>query len=140
MQTMQQKRAKYALEQVEKAISDKVNQKEFKAYAANLPAMIHINGLGQAAAFFKSKGNETDSKAIAHERLYTILSNWLCGKIDYASTQPYSDCNDLLEGITTKDMQQYRVAQAEAQALMDWVKKFAKAFMDGDDKNEVEDK
>ena len=133
MQTMQQKRAKYALEQVEKAISDKVNQKEFKAYAANLPAMIHINGLGQAAAFFKSKGD-------THERLYTILSDWLCGKIDYARTQPYSGCNDLLEGITTQDMHQYRVAQAEAQALMDWVKKFAKAFMDGgDDKNEAED-
>ncbi len=133
MQTMQQKRAKYALEQVNKAIDEGVNQKEFKAYAANLPAMIHINGLGQAAAFFKSKGD-------THETLYTILSNWLCGKIDYASTQPYSGCANLLEGITTKDMHQYRVAQAEAQALMDWVKKFAKAFMDGgDDKNEAED-
>ena len=129
MQTMQQKRAKYALEQVNKAIDEGVNQKEFKAYAANLPAMIHINGLGQAAAFFKSKGD-------THETLYTILSNWLCGEVDYASTQPYSDCDDLLKGITTKDMHQYRVAQAEAQALMDWVKKFAKAFMDGEEKGD----
>lgn len=129
MQTMQQKRAKYALEQVNKAIDEGVNQKEFKAYAANLPAMIHINGLGQAAAFFKSKGD-------THETLYTILSNWLCGEVDYASTQPYSDCDDLLKGITTQDMHQYRVAQAEAQALMDWVKKFAKAFMDGEEKGD----
>ncbi len=127
MQTMQQKRAKYALEQVNKAIDEGVDQKEFKAYAANLPAMIHINGLGQAAAFFKSKGD-------THETLYTILSKWLCGEINYASTQPYSACNDLLEGITEKDMHQYRVAQAEAQALMDWVKKFAKAFMDSEEK------
>ncbi len=129
MQTMQQKRAKYALEQVEQAIKGKINQKEFKAYAANLPAMIHINGLGQAAAFFKSKGD-------THEALYTILSNWLCGNVEYASTQPYSDCDNLLAGITTKDMHQYRVAQAEAQALMDWVKKFAKAFMDGEETGE----
>ncbi len=131
MQTMQQKRAKYALEQVNEAIKSGVNQKEFKAYAANLPAMIHINGLGQAAAFFKSKGD-------THEKLYEILSNWLCGsdKTPYVSTQPYSGCKNLLEGITTKDMHQYRVAQAEAQALMDWVKKFAKAFMDGEEKGD----
>jgi CRISPR-associated protein Cmr5 len=30
-------------------------------------------------------------------------------------------------------MATYQLAQAEAQALMDWVKKFAKAFMEGDD-------
>jgi len=126
MQTMQQKRAKYALEKVNKAISAGVNQKEYKAYAANLPAMIHTNGLGQAAAFFKSKGG-------THEKLYQLLSNWLCGKIDDATTQPYSDCDNLLDGITQKDMHTYRVAQAEAQMLMDWVKKFAKAFMTDDD-------
>lgn len=130
MQTIQQKRAKYALEQVELAINEGVDQKEFKAYAANLPSMIHMNGLGQAAAFFKSKGN-------THETLYQILSNWLCGQVAYANTQPYSDYNDLLKGITSKDMHHYQVAQAEAQALMDWVKKFAKAFMDGDEKGEA---
>ena len=129
---MQQKRAKYALEQVQDAIdNNSINQKEYKAYAANLPAMIHMNGLGQAAAFFKSKGG-------THDELYQLLSNWLCGNVDYASTQPYQSCDDLLEGITTQDMHQYRVAQAEAQALMDWVKKFAKAFMDSDEKKEGE--
>jgi len=133
MQTMQQKRAKYALEQVQKAIDDGINQKEYKAYAANLPAMIHMNGLGQAVAFFKSKGNGNDSKAKAYASIYTTLSDWLCGKIEGAKTQPYADSRNLLEGITQKDMHHYQVAQAEAQALMDWVKKFAKAFMDGDE-------
>lgn len=125
MQTIQQKRAKYALCKVQEAIKDGVNQKEYKAYAANFPAMIHINGLGQAAAFFKSQGN-------THEVLYQLLSDWLCGKVDYAKTQPLQGTNDLLDGITSKDMYHYQTAQAEAQALMDWVKKFAKAFMDGD--------
>ena len=132
MQTMQQKRAKYALEQVQKAIDSDVDQKEYKAYAANLPAMIHMNGLGQAAAFFKSKGGSSDT----HEALYTLLSEWLCGKVSYATTQPYTGCTNLLDGITSKDMHQYQVAQAEAQALMDWVKKFAKAFMDSEHKKD----
>lgn len=121
MQTMQQQRAKYALEQVNAAITRGVNQKEYRAYAANLPAMIHMNGLGQAAAFFKSKGG-------THEQLYSLLSGWLC-----QPNQPYAGCTDLLAGITSEDMHHYRLAQAEAQALMDWVKKFAKAFMTGDE-------
>lgn len=125
---MQQKRAKYALQQI-KDVIENVNQKEFKefkAYASTFPAMIHMNGLGQAAAFFKSKGE-------THEVVYSILSTWLCGKVDYAKNQPYSGCDNLLEGITSRDMHQYRLAQAEAQALMDWVKKFASAFMKDED-------
>lgn len=119
MQTLQQQRAKYALNRVNDAIKDKVNQKEYKSYAASLPAMIHTNGLGQAVAFFRSKG-ENDT----HFALYKLLSDWLT-KTD----QPYYGYKDLLEGIVNEDMQQYRLAQMEAQALMSWVKKFAKAFM-----------
>lgn len=124
MQTIQQQRAKFALEEVQAAIERRVSQKEYKSYAASLPAMIHMNGLGQAAAFFKSKG----AKSVAHEALYNLLSDWLC-----QDEQPYAGCLNLLEGITTRDMHTYRLAQAEAQALMDWVKKFAKAFMTDED-------
>jgi CRISPR-associated protein Cmr5 len=117
-QTMQQQRAAYALKRVQDASHNPhINQKEYKSYASQLPAMIHMNGLGQAAAFFRAKGG-------THLELYNVLSNWLCNE-----QQPYHNCNDLLEGITTKDMHHYRLAQAEAQMLMDWVKKFAKAYM-----------
>lgn len=139
MQTIQQQRAKYALEKVNEAAKDKSIHKEYKSYASSLPAMIHMNGLGQAAAFFKSKGNSSP----AHAALYAVLSNWLCSHDDDLKKkqempkQPYVGCANLLEGITTKDVHTYRLAQAEAQALMDWVKKFAKAFMtDGDDNQE----
>jgi CRISPR-associated protein Cmr5 len=118
MQTIQQQRAKFALMRVRSAENDcKVNQSEYKSYASALPAMIHINGLAQAAAFYKSKGD-------THDMLYQLLSDWLT-----KPNQPYAGASDLIEAIVTKDMHQYRLAQAEAQALMDWVKKFAKAYM-----------
>ncbi len=120
-QTMQQQRAKYALERVIEAAKDKEIHSEYKSYASNLPAMIHMNGLGQAAAFFRAKKG-------THLELYKVLSEWLC-----KDQQPYQGCKDLLEGITTKDLHHYRLAQAEAQMLMDWVKKFAKAYMTGDE-------
>lgn len=125
MQTIQQRRAKYALEKVEAAKTAGVSGKEYKSYASAFPAMIQMNGLGQTAAFYRSKGEGTNSKAIAYLSLYKLLSGWLT-----ESGQPYAGLNDLLTGITQKDMRPYMLAEAEALALLDWVKKFAKAFME----------
>lgn len=118
MQTIQQQRAQFALKEVRRAATQtNISKSEYKSYASNLPAMIHINGLGQAAAFFKSKQG-------THLELYNLLSKWLI-----KSGQPYAGHDDLMQGIVKEDMNKYRLAQAEAQALMDWVKKFAKAYM-----------
>jgi CRISPR-associated protein Cmr5 len=59
--------------------------------------------------------------------LYDLLSEWLT-----KPNQPYAGKSDLITGITEENMHSYRLAQAEAQALMDWVKKFANAYMAGD--------
>lgn len=123
MQTVQQLRAKYALEKVKEAAQNLSlsEQIEFKSYAAALPAMIHMNGLGQAAAFYKSKGG-------THFKLYKLLSDWLCSE-----GQPFSENEYLLDAIVQSDMQTYRLGQAEAQALMGWVKKFTNAYMVDED-------
>lgn len=123
IQTMQQKRAKYALNKVKDALDRNIDKKEYKSYASGLPAMIHTNGLGQAAAFYRSKKSDT-----THRCIYDVLSNWLTGE-----NQALSDYNDLLEGITASNIASYQLAQAEAQALMSWVKKFAKAYMSDED-------
>ncbi|MCI5211220.1 MAG: type III-B CRISPR module-associated protein Cmr5 [Candidatus Electrothrix sp. ATG2] len=123
MRTMEQKRAKYAYEKVIEAArpDNGIKNDEYKSHAASLPAMIHTNGLGQAAAFYKSKGG-------AREKLYNLLSEWLTRK-----EHPYGNGNygksDLIKGIVNEDMHTYRMAQSEAQALMSWVKKAATAYM-----------
>lgn len=137
MQTIQQQRAAFALERVERDRDGNVNTKGFqsayKSYASGLPAMIQMNGLGQAAAFYRSKSAGNDSKAIAYGCLYKLLSDWLT-----STGQPYSAHRDnedtrdsgLLNGVIKEDMRTYMLAQSEAQALLDWVKKFAKAYME----------
>lgn len=120
--TIQQQRAKFALERIQ-ALPPKLKpkeQKEFISYANNLPAMIHMNGLGQAAAFCKLKSKDR----LAYGALYQLLSDWLS-----QSGQPYAQQKDLLSGITQSDMAHYQLAQAEALVFMSWVKKFAKAFL-----------
>ncbi len=126
MQTMEQQRAKYAFDQVrnaaQKAQGDKKKREEYKSHAASFPAMIHTNGLGQAAVFYKSKND-------ARQDLYKLLSKWLTGE-----GQPYAKYDDLelIKGIVNEDMHTYRLAQAEAQALLNWVKKTAAAYMRAD--------
>lgn len=117
VKNQQQERAKYALDEI-RSLSEKTNQKgkkELKSYANAFPAMIQMNGLGQAAAFYRTKDGQ-------HKELYKLLSEWL-----KKEGQPYAG-KDLLTGITTGDMHQYRIAQAEALVLLDWVKKFANVY------------
>jgi len=133
MQTIEQQRACFALEQVEEII-DKSYMKEFKSYANALPAMIHMNGLGQAVAFCKEKSTTKNERGKAYDELFNLLENWLTGK-----QQPYAE-STLLKGITSKDMHTYRLAQAEAIALLSWVKKFANAFAKETPKDEQKKK
>nr|CAA6829883.1 MAG: Type III-B CRISPR module-associated protein Cmr5 [uncultured Thiotrichaceae bacterium] len=141
MQTMQQKRARYAMVEVLKLDDQSIPQKvkdEYKSYANALPAMIHMNGLGQAAAFYKAKGSVKQDKikkgefdkGFAYRKLYELLSGWLIqADQPYRKPENHEGSWDLMKGITQNNMHDYRLAQAEAQALMDWVKKFASAYL-----------
>lgn len=112
IQSIEQRRAKYALEKVTAITNDK---SEWLSRANEMPAMIQMNGLGQTVAFYLSKGG-------VHQKMYDLLSEWLCQKIQILPAN-----QNLIHGITHCDIKTYRAAQAEAQALLIWVKKFSKA-------------
>ena len=117
-QTMQQKRAAFALNRIREDLKE-VDKQKYKSHAAALPFMIHANGLGQAAAFYYSKGE----KEREHRRLYRLLSDWLTN-----DQTGLFKTGDLLECITQTDMHTYLAAQAEAMKFMEWVKSFAAAY------------
>ena len=113
-QTIEQQRALKALKWVE---NNEPVGKELKSAAESFAPLILMSGLGQAAAFYKSKSDH-------HTNLYELLSTWLCGK-----GQPLADGDgDLLHRLVAADQGIYRAAQAEALAFLQWVKKFAKAY------------
>jgi CRISPR-associated protein Cmr5 len=114
--TIEQQRAAHALEHVQSVASGK----KFTSVANGLPTMIHTNGLGQAIAFCKGKGESQ------YEEIVAMLADWLCGTgKPFAGTRP----EEILQTITQKDMHTYMLAQAEAMAYLLWVKKFAKALI-----------
>lgn len=124
-QTLSQRRAAFAIERVG-AVKDEGYAQAFRSYASSLPSMIQMNGFGQALAFIHSK------KDPAYKALYGLVSDWLV-----MDDQPYANQHDVLGGVTRMGMSRYRLAQTEALALLEWVKRFASAFIeakkDGDE-------
>ena len=127
--TLQQRRAHFALGRI-RALADEwkdqpKKQKEFNSYASAMPFMIHANGLGQTAAFYRRKGTDH-----TYYRLYQLLGDWLS-----QPDQPFASKTDLLDGITQSSMDAYLAAQVEAMLFLDWVKKLASAFLARDEEN-----
>jgi CRISPR-associated protein Cmr5 len=133
-QTLAQQRAGHALKQVEdfrdrheEGTEDgATKQKQYVAYVSKFPYMILNNGLGQACAFFLSKKE-------VHEMVYKDLEAWLTQQ-----DRPYHNCGGLIKGITDEDQADYVLAQAEALAYLEWLRKFAKAFLKEPDGSEVD--
>ena len=110
LQLVDQRRAQFALEKVRQNLTA-----EFRSHVRSMPSMILRNGLGQASAFYLAK---KERRAV-----FNVLSEWLC-----SPEQVYEGCDNLIDGVTTKDMYAYRVAEAEAMAMLIWLKKFAECF------------
>ncbi len=127
--TLQQRRAYFALTRIRKLADEwkdePKKQKEFNSYASAMPFMIHANGLGQTAAFYRRKGPDH-----TYYRLYQLLGDWL-----READQPFAGSTDLLDGITQFSMDAYLAAQVEAMLFLDWVKKLASAFLARDEEN-----
>ena len=120
MQTIQQERAKHAIETIRGDIEqlDEKKKKEYRAAARGLGSMVLSSGLGQAAAFYCSRGDQK-----IHKKLYDLLSSWLSRK-----DMPYEN-QELLEGITQGDLDHSLAAPAEALMYLQWVSMFASALI-----------
>lgn len=134
-QTIAQQRAKHALGIV-CGTDDKggfkgkppASQKKLNSYIAGFGPMILMNGFGQACAFYLANNEEE------HRDVYDAIAQWLA-----RPGRPYEDKTDLMQAIVDNDVATYRLAQAEALAYLDWLKKFAKAFLKNEKESDKEE-
>jgi CRISPR-associated protein Cmr5 len=114
--TIQQERASFALARGA-GLFDRagVDASELRTAVRAFPALVHMNGLGQAAAFYKGGKR-------AQPFVYELFSDWLC-----ANGQPLAGHTDLVAAIAACEMQVYMAAQAEALELAEWVKRLVDA-------------
>jgi CRISPR-associated protein Cmr5 len=88
-----------------------------------MPAVIVMNGLGQALAMqlAKAENNRQDP----HYRLYHQVASWLSEHLDDLRGHP----DQLLERLLEQNQQVYLRAQAESLAYLSWLKQFARAYL-----------
>ena len=124
-----QKRAAFALGKVTE-LRDGNDYGNYLSYVKALPARIIMNGLGQALAMEKAGA----SKDAGHQLLFAHMQDWLLNGWEHS---PYRGQKDVLAAITAGPEADYIRAQGEAMAYVEWLKKFAVAYLeDKDDKRE----
>lgn len=127
IRSMEQDRAEFALRQIETAAQHPGElPQEIRRHLNGLPALIRMNGLGQALAFFRMKGEGS-----SHWRIYSMVGTWLCAST--SKGRIFTEHADVLTAITRSDVQHYMAAQNEALALLEWLKKFAVALLPSGD-------
>lgn len=130
MRTLEQERAAFALEKIDQ-VRNRPDRAKYKTQLLKLPARLHSNGLGQTVAFYLSVGD-------SHKPEWVIcdwLEVWLRDQREI-----YPPENRLIASLTgtglPTDMDaeaRYREASAEARALAVWLKRFAEAFIAGEE-------
>ena len=122
-QILAQERAKHALKKItayENKSQDE--QKLFNSYVASFGPMILMNGFGQACAFYMA------NKKSEHKDVLNAVEEWL-----KKEGRPFHGKEGhIVQCITECDMSRYRLAQVEALAYLDWLKKFSKAFLNSE--------
>ncbi len=124
-QSLEQRRAADALRRVQQVKGKPPETARlYGSYAKGLPPTILQIGLGQAMAMLlaQAKTKEDDP----HRILYDHIAGWLCRDDDEA---PFRNKPDLMEAIVKYHQGIYVQAQTEALAYMDWIKKFAAAYL-----------
>lgn len=105
IRTLNQERAKFALEKVKSVPDDK--KKKFKTNGERLSSLIVSNGLIPTLAFLKAKEER--------KPVYDVLNEWLKKK-GYCS-------NDALEELVKSDFSKLRLATMEALEFSNWLKR-----------------
>ena len=151
--TLEQERASFAFKVVSEVKNKQENvQEKYSSYVEKAPTMIITNGLGATLAFYLSKLektiNDTDYRninpesyskpdAVAYAYLYRHISTWLAeGNGDEGVFKGLTGGRDPLKFIMNNPAIRVMVLTDEALAILNWMKKFAKAMLKESDFHE----
>lgn len=121
MQTKEQKRSQFALEMVNKySPKCQEDKKEWANFIVGAPTMILTNGIAQTLAFLLSnRGKEKQYN------VFCIVRDWLGREV--AELKAESEMQ-FLQKFAQLEQNDYLTAQREALAMLQWLKRYARAF------------
>ena len=128
IQTKQQKRAKFALNELKDKVSKNEVDSKLATFIVGMPNMILSNGIGQSMAFLMAKAKSKPERKFV---FYTI-KKYLCQ--NYASvfgTFKQDDAQDdynFLKKFNEVPQNEYIKMQDEVLRMLEWLKRYARAF------------
>lgn len=122
MTTKEQQRSAFALRRIQDFGGNRVSKTDAN-FIVGVPNMILANGIAQTMAFFLSKQEERAA------RVFTILKDWLSQEIGTLSGT--ADNRGFLGQFSDLGQSDYLRAQDEALSLLQWLKRYARAFEEG---------
>ena len=119
--TKEQQRSAFALQQIQEYWKNGVKKEEAN-FIVGMPTMILTNGVGQSMAFLLSKKDEEKSG-----RVFAILKKWLVSE-KIVPVSENADNMQFLKKFSDLEQESYLRAQQEALAMLQWLKRYARAF------------
>src|SRR5215213_957927 len=130
MQTLEQRRAAFALARIDE-VKASLDKAKYKTQLLKLPARLHSTGLGQTVAFYLSVGTAAPPKP------EKVICDWLQAWL--TTEQRIYPSQELVRSLAGTGLApgvdaeaKYREAAAEARAIAVWLKRFAEAFIAGE--------
>jgi CRISPR type III-B/RAMP module-associated protein Cmr5 len=136
--TLDQRRAKHALHQVQSVMADQTGiswRSDYRSYVRGMPLALRINGLGQFMAL--QMAQSSGSKDAGHKAALAHILQWLGHgwasspyKIGATQTdQAIKHGKEFLDRLTGEDEADMLRAQRELMAYLKWLKTFAEALI-----------
>lgn len=121
IQTKQQKRAEFALNALNEFKITGLPS-ETATFIVGMPNMILSNGLGQSLAFLKAKSSKKERNFV-----FNVLKKYLCEEYSSEFSKEPDDYS-FLKKLNELDQAQYIKMQEEVLRMLEWLKRYARAF------------
>jgi CRISPR-associated protein Cmr5 len=130
MNSMEQKRSDFALQQINSGMNGtKSISSDLATFIVGTPTMILQNGLGQTMAFLLAKcPSKEQTMANKHYFTFNAIVQWIRKVKPAIPADPMGFFNT----VSNLDQQDYLTLQDEALKMLQWLKRYAKAFQQGE--------
>ncbi len=131
MISKEQKRSDYALQQLQGIMKNEhasAIPKETASFIVGTPTMILQNGLGQTMAFLLSKCAGKIQASNKHYFTFQAIAGW---SNTINSTIPI-DHIGFFKAVSNLNQTDYLTLQEEALKMLQWLKRYARAFQEGE--------
>lgn len=130
MISKEQKRSDFVLNELSRLEESQAIDKEFANFIVGTPTMILENGFAQTMAFLLSKCNGDDKRIPANKHYFTFqtIAGWSHEINPNISTDP----RGFFSAVSNLDQRDYLTVQEEALKMLQWLKRYARAFQRGE--------